>query len=104
MAKGAKAKEDILKKIQEAFPAAFFHDKVLRIPMQENGEDVEIKVTLTAAKDCVGGVNKLNFSTPVNEGDSSSTELPWDEPRREPVLIGEEEKKNIEDLAKILGF
>ena len=43
--------------------------KTLRIPMKENGEIVEIKVTLTAAKDVLGSADAGAFTlasfTPV---------------------------------------
>ena len=44
------AKEEITKKILEVFPSAFQYDKEIRIPWTENGEQVQIKLTLTAAK------------------------------------------------------
>lgn len=55
MARGSIAKEEITTKILSAFEGAFVHDKIIRVPIQENGEIVEIKITLTAAKDVVGG-------------------------------------------------
>ncbi len=51
MARGAEEKQIVLDKIKEVFPDAFECDKVLRIPVG----DVEIKVALTCAKDCVRG-------------------------------------------------
>ena len=50
MAKGALAKENIINKILETFEGAFKYDKEIRIPMMENGEEVQIKVALTCAK------------------------------------------------------
>ena len=49
MARGAEEKQIIIDKIKEVFPEAFEYDKVIRIPIG----DVQIKVTLTAAKDNV---------------------------------------------------
>ena len=49
MAKGAEEKQMIIDKIKEVFPEAFEYDKVIRIPIG----DVQIKVTLTCAKDNV---------------------------------------------------
>lgn len=63
-AKGTQSKETILKALQTIFKGAFVHDKILRIPVIENGEPVEIKVTLTAAKDLVGTISA--FSSSVN--------------------------------------
>ena len=49
MARGAEEKQIIIDKIKEVFPEAFEYDKTIRIPIG----DVQIKVTLTAAKDNV---------------------------------------------------
>ena len=55
MAKGSASKEIIFAKMQEMFAGSFMADsKTLRIPMEEDGQVVEIKVTLTAAKDVLG--------------------------------------------------
>lgn len=54
-AKGTIAKENLFKKLREVFPNAFFDDKVLRVPMDDGGTLVEIKVALTCAKDILGG-------------------------------------------------
>lgn len=102
-AKGAKAKEEILKKIQEIFPGAFIHEKVLRIPMEENGDTVEIKVTLTAAKDCITQSKNLSFSSESQSGEGL-TPLPWNNFPEEPTNFTPEEEKTITDLAKVLGF
>ena len=55
MARGAIAKEEITKKIFEVYPNAFISGKDIRVPIQENGETVEIKISLTCAKDVIGG-------------------------------------------------
>ena len=55
MARGSLAKEEITKKIFEVYPNAFVSGKDIRVPVQENGETVEIKITLTCAKDVIGG-------------------------------------------------
>lgn len=49
MARGADEKQLVQEKLVELFPNAFVYDKILRIPIG----DVQIKVTLTAAKDNV---------------------------------------------------
>lgn len=54
-ARGSNAKIEITNKIMEVFPGAFVYGgKELRIPINENGEVVEIKVALTCAKTNVG--------------------------------------------------
>ena len=52
MAKGTESKSIIISKLLETFPGSFLYNdgKELRIPMNENGEQVQIKVALTCAK------------------------------------------------------
>ena len=47
--RGAEEKQMVIDKIKEVFPEAFEYDKTIRIPVG----DVQIKVSLTAAKDNV---------------------------------------------------
>ncbi len=89
-ARGAQAKEIITKKILEIFNGAFIFDKLIRIPIEEDGEDVQIKVTLTAAKDNVdGGVTMATTPTEVNS---------------ELIPPSAEEMKMAEDFVKSMGF
>jgi len=94
-ARGSESKSIITKKILETFEGSFLNDggKEIRIPMNEGGEVVQIKVTLTAAKINVEGGNPS--STPQNavaaipEGDRTITEA---------------EKKEVTDLIEKLGL
>lgn len=56
MARGASSKQAVIDKILETFQGSFLYNgnKELRIPMVEDGEQVEIKVTLACAKTNVG--------------------------------------------------
>lgn len=54
MARGAVSKQAVIDKILEMFQGSFIYGKELRIPMVEDGEQVEIKVTLACAKTNVG--------------------------------------------------
>lgn len=95
MAKGSSSKEIIKRKILENFPNSFLYnaDKEIRIPMMEDGSPIEIKVTLTAAKDIVGGGASINDTfTPVEKSAPISAE---------PT---EEEKENVATLLKSMGF
>ena len=49
MARGQEEKLIVINKIKEVFPEAFEYDKTIRIPIG----DIQIKVSLTAAKDNV---------------------------------------------------
>lgn len=100
-ARGAESKEKITQKILETFSGSFIYEKEIRIPVMENGEQVQIKVVLTCAKvnvECGGDValpgdSGVTTSTPVV---STSGNLPT-----EPSA---EEKKNVQDLLTKLGI
>ena len=72
-AKGAIAKEEVAQLILKTFPGAFKYEKELRIPMMENGEMLQIKVTLTAAKNMVnaGGDVAMPGDTPKDFASSA---------------------------------
>lgn len=57
MARGSTAKTMIGNAILQVFPGAFIDSdkKTIRIPTTCEGEPIEIKITMTAAKDIVGG-------------------------------------------------
>lgn len=103
-AKGALAKEDVMNKILEVFPGSFKYEKELRIPMMENGEMLQIKVTLTAAKNMVE--NGADVAMP---GDMSGSFAPTPAPAQlkqdaATMYPTEEEKQNIKTLAAMLGL
>lgn len=102
MAKGAESKTTIFKKLQEIYPKSFWEneDKILRIPMTENGNRVEIKVTLTAAKNNLGGDGiESAFDTPPSVIPKVTQETP--QPILEPT---QEEKDNVNRLIAALGL
>lgn len=74
-AKGAVAKQTITEEILNCFPGSFVHDKVIRIPIMENGAIVEIKVALTCAKDIIGNaVSVVSGNGAVSENVSTMTD------------------------------
>ena len=93
MAKGAESKEKIIAKLLETFAGSFKYDKEIRIPMEEGGERVEIKVTLTCAKvnvgNAEGAVESSTNDTPAVAGTPELTE---------------EEKTKVNDLITKLGL
>ena len=92
MARGSQSKEIITKKILETFEGSFINDKEIRIPIEENGEIVQIKVALTCAKvnvEC-GGASSMATSEPV---------IP-----AQKVEVTEEEKQNVQKLMEGLGL
>jgi len=96
MARGAKAKEEVIAKILETFSGSFKNDKEIRIPIQEDGEIIQIKVALTAAKvnvspDGEDAVFMNNTSTPSAVSAESHM--------IEPTV---EEKRNVEEIIRNL--
>lgn len=106
MAKGNLAKNEIFTKIIDIFPDSFMYNdnKELRINLTENGDPVQIKVTLTCAKTPVApSENDVNETKAVQT--STSGELNWNDDIpfkiEEPT---EEEKQNVARLVKNLGL
>lgn len=94
-AKGTESKGIIFGKLQEVYPNAFWEDegKILRIPMTEGGNLVEIKVTLTAAKNLLGGTEMPSaFETVPTPAESLK------------VQMTEEEKDNVAKLLASLNI
>ena len=90
MARGSQAKQEILEKLKETFPNSFMEDaKILRIPWQENGEAIEIKIQMTAAKNLLGGSAE---AAPATKEVNISLTAPTDA-----------EKADIEAMIKALG-
>ena len=99
MAKGTLSKEIVAKKILETFEGAFEYGKELRIPLIEGGEQVQIKVTLTCAKENVecGADNATpgDFPTPFKAVTPERTE---------PIAPTADEKANVAALLRSLGL
>lgn len=104
MARGAVAKQEIGNKILECFEGAFYYNggKELRIPWNENGVDVQIKIAMTCAKDNVnptGEVIEKVAAAASEAGDFMNFPAP-----KKRAEVTEEEKANIESLLKSLGL
>ena len=96
MAKGSIAKEAITQKILDTFEGAFtYGSKEIRIPYDEDGNKVEIKVSLTCAKENVGG----DSAFAVTENQPTQTAQ-----ASVPAAPTEQEKANIADLMSRLGL
>lgn len=94
--KGSESKKIITEKILEIFEGSFLYNggKELRIPFEEDGQRVEIKVALTCAKSNVGGEGAsvesgVQSEEAVNVASAAPTE---------------EEKANIAKLMDRLGL
>ena len=100
MARGAVSKEKIIKKILDTFEGSFLYDKEIRIPVTEDGELIQIKVTLTAAKTNVESGDDVKIpgieSNEINFETQTTT--------KEKIEVTEEEKQNVATLLKNLGL
>ena len=93
-ARGAWSKEQVTNKILETFNGAFINEKEIRIPLYENGERVEIKVTLTCAKTNVG-----DAANEAVQGVEAAVSAPT-----EVLPPSEEEKAQVSSLLAKLGL
>ena len=94
MARGTESKAKLIEKLKEIYPDAFEYGKEFRIPFEEDGQRVEIKVALTCAKSNVGGES-------VSEVSGVESNTPVD---MVPAAPTEEEKANIAALMDRLGL
>lgn len=111
MAKGSQSKEIVFNKLLEVFEGSFMYNngKELRISMEENGDIVQIKVTLTAAKDIIeSDAAGVSFTTGAAAFPSPKKKSVIDngEPSQvtKNVEPTDEEKHNIESLMAALGL
>lgn len=102
--KGAESKNKITQKILETFGGSFLYNdgKEIRIPLLENGETVQIKVTLTAAKVNVSP----DGETAIPGATQENGQINFEENVNVVAATAptEEEKKNVADLLKSLGL
>ena len=101
-AKGAILKGEVAEKIIAAFPGSFLYNdgKEIRINGTENGEPLQIKVTLTCAKVAVES-DRLEFNdSPVVAATTSNTTTTENIPQ-EP---SQEEKERLATLLQNLGL
>ena len=98
-AKGNVSKEKITNKILQMFEGAFVSGKELRIPMMEDGTEVQIKVTLTAAKTNIEHDGAVISSDEINFGPVTRAHV-------EAALASpsEEEKENLRNLLASLDL
>ena len=103
-ARGQIAKDTITKKLEEAFGKDFLgiYDKKIYVQAKENGEMVQIAITMTCPKTPVAAVPQttnglLDFDKMLENKSVTATEF-------KPAEITQEEKETIEDLLKKLNL
>lgn len=101
--RGALAKQEIGEKILKTFENSFYYNsgKEIRIPWEEEGVLLQIKISMTCAKDMVSVEGDIEKAAAVvkEEGPINSFPAP-----HKPAEPSDEEKKNVEDLLKSLGL
>ena len=97
-ARGAVAKQEVINKILEVFPNAFIYDKTIRIPTMEDGQEIQVKLTLTAAKDLV--VPDTDRAVPAA---APTPKQSVGIVSAETIQPTSEEKANVERFLKAIG-
>ena len=101
-AKGSISKEIIVQKILDTFEGAFKFDKEIRIPMIEDGAEVQIKVTLTCAKTNVE--SGMDTAIPGATAATTVTPTPKVMDTHGVAEVTEEEKQNVLKAMAALGL
>ena len=107
MAKGAIAKEEVVKKISEAFGSSFIgeFDKKVYVWANDGGEQVQIAISLTCPKNPI----QVDTTVTTDAGDWDFSDNPKVNTtvavaNAAPAEITEEEKDNIANLMAKLGL
>jgi hypothetical protein len=97
--KGSVSKEIVTKKILETFEGSFQYEKEIRIPMDEDGNQIQLKCVLTCAKTNVepNGENAIPGENTLTSGGIPANEKTFVEPTQE-------EKDNVQKLMQMLNL
>lgn len=102
MAKGSQLKKEILDKMLKIFPNSFLYNngKELRICGQEDGNEIQVKVTLTAAKENVySGQDNATPGISAQENIINNQSI-----EHNIVKPTQEEKNNVKKLMETFGL
>ena len=104
MAKGAIAKQNVIKKIQEIFGADFIgeYDKKIYVWTTENGERIQIALSLTCPKVPVAISDNPTTGDFNFEDDAPNVVVAAG--AYQPAEITKEERERVNDLMKRLGL
>lgn len=97
-AKGTIAKEKVIQKIEQVFGSDYIgiYDKKIYLWSEENGEKIQIALTLTCPKNLIEA-NSFNEK-------ESTQELNFEDSSQKLPIINEEERENINELMQKLGL
>lgn len=97
MARGTVSKTKVTNEILKMFKGSFESNKKIYIPMVENGENLQIAISLTCPKGLVdSSTTTMNFGNGHNFDDDDVVPAKTE--------ITEDEIKNIENLMEKLGL
>ena len=102
MAKGSIAKEAIVRKLAEAFGEDFLgeYDKKYYVKAKENGQYVQIAISLTCPKTPVESFGSMDFgNNELNFEDGATIQ-----PTKKATEISPEEEENLKTLIEKLGL
>ena len=101
MARGQISKTKATEMILKTFPGSFVYDKEIRLPFNEDGEEIQLKCVLTCAKVNVEPNGDVaipgEVPTDINFEDSKPIEQKVVEPTQE-------EKDNVKKLMETFGL
>lgn len=105
MAKGAQAKQLVINKIQEAFGDNFIGevDKKIYVWSQENGERIQIAITLTCPKVSVAAVAPTASMTGGGDWNFEDSPITFAAGSAQKEIT-EDERQRVKDLMEKLGL
>lgn len=106
-ARGSVAKENVIKKLAQAFGNDFIgeNDKKVFLWANDGGERVQIALTLTCPKTFIDAPNAAAPSENLGDWDfRDEAPKPAAATKTEPAVITEQETENIANLLKKLGL
>lgn len=98
--RGSISKNTITKTLLKTFEGSFINDKNIVIPMREEGEELQIKVTLTCAKNSVAAPSITSQTSP-SPSSAQHTKFSSPAPAASPSA---EEKANIAKMLASLNL
>ena len=104
MARGQASKQSVEAVLLQTFPGAFKYDKEIRVPMVEDGTEIQIKITLTAAKTNVevGGDNAIPGAATAVSGSVDGPSVVSN--ASQEIKPTEEEKERVKALMESLNL
>ena len=101
MARGAVSKTKATEMILKTFPGSFVYDKEIRLPFNEDGEEIQLKCVLTCAKVNVEPNGDVAIPGEVSADINFEDSKPIEQKMVEPT---QEEKDNVRKLMETFGL